>query len=76
MHARHRQGGDVHGHTTVQVQGADEEEKPSEHNRPADGNEAHVIRVHTSTSLLVIEGYNFAVSNIPNHTFFPNLILV
>lgn len=34
MHARHRQRGDVHGDTPVQVQGADEEEEPSDDDGP------------------------------------------
>lgn len=36
VHARNRQRGDVHGHTAVQVQRADEEEEPSARYGPVD----------------------------------------
>lgn len=61
MHARHRQGGDVHGHTTVQVQGADEEEEPPKHYRPAGGNES-LVCFH-----FFIAGYN-VVGLLPNRS--------
>lgn len=37
MHARHGQGGNVHGDTAVQVEGANEEEEPPDNYRPANG---------------------------------------
>lgn len=47
MHARYRQGGDVHGHTAVQIQGADEEEETSARDGPVNRTDP----AHSSGSL-------------------------